>query len=452
MLTHLFILFFITLTASGSTQDLYIEQMHHRIAEQTETLPVNFTYFNNPFALETFDNPEIYAKCTGFVQYGIWWANRQSVDSRNVTELMFGARPLYDPDCRDINSEGESDMLVLDTRIRAELFGPKIGNVKTFGFIEADIFGEFETDTAIIFRIWHAFLRLSWPKHKLLIGQFWHPFSVVETFPPTITLDYGSPITPNSRNPQISYTYTNGRKEIMFSLMAQQQFVNDGPIGPSTLYLRNASLPIVVARGIYNDKEYVYAGWAAAFERIKPRLESNRGYKVHEAVNSFKATVFATITFEPLEVRQQLTYGQNATDLTMLGGYAVTSYNAATDERTYTNLNTITYWIDINIDKKTEPGVFMGIAKNLGARKPIIQCITDPKTGAQETTVYSPEPDVDSVFKCYPRIRFHTLPIEFALELQYSRATYGCLDEQARVKRLDPTHHLRMLFVSYFFF
>lgn len=418
--------------------------------DTTESRDVDFSFFNNPFALATFYDRVIKAKISGYVQYAAWWSNRQGIGDIDAVEVLFGDRHLFDPDCRDINAPGHANMLVLDTRLRAEFFGPTVLNASTFAFIECDAFGDGLTVNR--FRIWHAFLQLAWQNSELRLGQFWHPFSVVYTFPPTVTVDNGSPVTPNSRNPQIRYTIIRGNKKLLLAAAVQNQFVSDGPVGPNSIYLRNARVPILIARAVYDNKERIYAGAGILFQRLKPRLESDTGYHVNESINSAQATLFATIKFKPLEIRQQLTLAQNANNLNLLGGFAVTTVDPITDKRRYTNINAVSYWIDININRKIEPGVFMGIVKNLGARTDIIQCISDPATGIETGTLYSEGKDIDSVFKCLPRIRFHVLPIDFAFELEYTRATYGCIDDRGKVKNLDPVHHIRAMFASYYYF
>lgn len=435
---------------SHAGPEVYGPNVHTPIIDLSESQDVDFTFYNNPFAFKNFNETTMQAKYSGFIEYVAWWANRQGVGDGNVFELLYPERPLYDADCRDINARGHSAMTVLDTRIRTEFFGPHVLNASTFAFIESDVFG-FDI-TNLRFRLWHIFLQLTWKHSKLLLGQFWHPFSVINTFPPTITVDNGSPVTPNSRNPQIRYTIIHGNKALLIAALSQSQFASDGPEGHSSVYLRNAKVPLLVARAVYDDKEHIYAGIGVLFQRLKPRIESDTGYRVNESINSAQATLFATIKFDPLEIRQQLTFAQNGNYLNLLGGFAVTKIEPITDMRHYTNTNALSYWIDLNINRTIEPGVFMGIVKNLGAHKNIIQCTTDMSTGIETSTIYGLGTDINSIFKCYPRIRFHILPFDFAFEFEYTRATYGCINDQGKVKNLEPVNHMRALFASYYYF
>lgn len=420
------------------------------LVDSQESQDIDFSFFNNPYAFENFKKLAIKAKISGYTEYIAWWSNRQGVGDGDVFEIIFPERPEYDADCRDINARGQHSMTVLDTRFRGEFFGPHIFGASTFAFIESDVFG-FDF-TNLRFRIWHAFLQFSWQNSKLLLGQFWHPFSVVNTFPPTITIDNGSPVTPNCRNPQIRYTIIHGNKKLLIAALAQHQFASDGPDGHSSIYLRNARVPILVARAVYDNKNHIYAGIGALFQRLKPRIKSDTDYQVNESINSVQASLFATIKFEPLEIRQQLTFAQNGNNLNLLGGFAVTDVEPVTDLRHYTNINAISYWIDININRLIEPGIFMGVVKNMGARTNIIPCLKNPDTDIEISTIYSLGKDISTVFKCYPRIRFHILPVDFAFEFEYTRTTYGCIDEMGKVKNIEPVNHIRGLFASYYYF
>lgn len=420
------------------------------IFDETESQDIDFSFFNDPYAFNTFKELPIKAKFSGYLEYTAWWTSRQAEGDGDVFEILFPKRPIFDADCQDINAQGECNMTVMDTRLRAEFFGPHVLGAHTFGFIESDAFGQ--NLTKVRFRLWHAFLQLSWQHSKILLGQFWHPFSVVNTFPPTVSIENGSPVTPNSRNPQIRYTVSQGNKKLLLALVSQSTFASDGPIGHNALYLRNARVPILVARAVYDNAQHIYAGIGILFQRLKPRIESDTGYHVKESINSAQATLFATLKFASLEIRQQLTFAQNANNLNLLGGFGVTHIEPVTDMRHYANTNTLSYWADININKQIEPGLFIGIVKNFGARTPITPCIQNLQTQEEVSTLYGLGMDINTVFKCYPRIRLHMLPFDFALEVEITRATYGCINDFAKVKNREPTTNIRALFASYYYF
>jgi hypothetical protein len=424
------------------------------IVDMSESRDVDFSYFNDPYAFEKFRSGlPIKAKFGGYVQHSSWWDSRQGEEGGDGYVFVTPKPREFDVDCRDINARGEFNMSMIETRMRVELFGPKILGAKSFAYIETDFYGSNIVITRL--RLRHAFIELTWQEDKkVLLGQFWHPMFLVKTFPLVVSFDGGLPVTPFSRNPQIRYTYFGDKKELMIGAMTQLQFTSDGPIGFSSTYIRNSRMPELMIRGAY-DTDTLYAGIGLSFLRLKPRIESNKGFRVNEYINSLRATAFATLKFDPVEIRQQLCYAQNANDIAMFSGFAVTSVNPTTDERRYTNTSIVSYWMDININRQIEPGLFIGVSKNLGAHSNIIQCLIDPATHEEERTIYNFSDiasQCDTIFRVSPRIRFHILPVDFATEIEYTRSAFGCINNKARIENADPVSNTRLLFTAYFYF
>ncbi len=446
------------LTKVGMSSDGLAPDAATPIVDITESDEVDFSFFNDPYAFEKFrtDLP-IKAKFSGYVHHASWFDSRQGEQRGAGYVYFFPKAPLFDPDCRDVNAQGAANMTVLETRMRAEFFGPEILDAKTFAYIESDFFGfddliDLPGNSVVTrMRLRNAFVQMTWPHTKLLFGQFYHPMFVIKTFPFNVSLEAGAPISPFARNPQVRLVHYHEHYEFLFAAVAQLQFQSLGPIGLSSTYLRNARLPILVARAAY-EKKHFYGGIGATFQRLKPRIESNKGFAVNESIDSVQATAFSTIKFEPLEIRHQVTYAQNANDLLMIGGFAVSSIESTTDKRRYTNLNTLSYWMDININRRFEPGLFIGILKNLGSHRNIIQCIPNLQTGQEEQTIYTFGEGIDTLFKVSPRIRVHILPIDFAAEVAYTRATYGCINDRGKVKNTCPVANTRLIFAAYYYF
>lgn len=420
------------------------------IVDAAESRDVDFSFFNDPYAFEKFRDLPIKAKFGGFVQYSSWWDSRQVNAVADGYVCLFPLPKLFDVDCKDINARGDANGGFLETRLRGEFYGPKVLGAESYAYLESDFIGSGVVANRL--RIRHALMKFTWPNgSEILLGQYWNPAFEVRCYPLTVSFGVGEPNAVFARNPQIRYRYAKDHKEFILAAVAQIDAVNTGPIGPSSTYLRDSRLPMLYARGAY-DSERVYAGALVSFERLVPRLASNKGYRVNESINSAVALLFAKVIFGSLEIRQNLIFSQNANNLVLLGGYGVTSVNPATDERKYTNLNTLTYWMDINIKRKIEPGLFIGIAKNLGAHKDVIPCITSPSTGVQEATVYGLGVDIDTLVRIVPRVRWHILPVDFCAEIEVIRAAYGCLNEKAQVKNTDPTTNIRLLFTTYYYF
>lgn len=424
-------------------------QGNQAVVDPTESRDIDFTFFNDPYAFENFQNFPIKAKFGGYIQYSSWWDSRQNVSAGDGYILLFPQPKLFDVDCNDINARGEYNAGFLETRLRGEFYGPEVVGAESYAYLETDFFGSGIVINRL--RIRHAFMKLTWKPSEVLLGQFWNPMFEPRCYPLTLDFAAGEPNAIFARNPQIRYTYAGNNKEFILAAAAQIDFGNTGPIGVSTTYLRNSRIPMLYARGAYDSKQ-VYAGIGIGFQRLVPRLQSNKGYRVHESINSAVAFLFAKVIFDALEIRQNIIFAQNANNIVLLGGFGVTCVNPTTDERKYTNINNFAYWIDFNINRKIEPGLFMGISKNLGARKDVIQCIKDPATGIEEATIYGLGLTINTLFKIAPRVRFHVLPVDFAAEIEYSRAAYGCLDNKARVQNTDPVRNVRLLLTTFYYF
>jgi hypothetical protein len=79
---------------------------------------------------------------------------------------------------------------------------------------------------------------------------------------------------------------------------------------------------------------------------------------------------------------------------------------------------------------EVEPGLFMGISKNIGASHKIIPSITDPHTGKTERLIYDYDfENIDFVYRVSPRIRWFLKPFIFAGELEITGARYGNITE-----------------------
>ena len=98
-------------------------------------------------------------------------------------------------------------MLSVQTRLVGKITGPDAFGAKTSGYIEAEFFGTSDADVNG-FRLRHAYVKLNWTTTELLIGQFWHPMFITESFPEVVSFNTGAPFQPFNRSPQIRVTQT----------------------------------------------------------------------------------------------------------------------------------------------------------------------------------------------------------------------------------------------------
>ena len=136
----------------------------------------------------------------------------------------------------------------------------------------------------------------------------------------------------------------------------------------------------------------------------------------------------------------------------MLGGYVVKCLNPDTNEQTYTNIRTMSYWIDFNLDKKISPGLFGGYTRSLGAAGPVIPSYTNPLTGITESLVYARGGKIKYMARLVPRIRFNIKPFVFGSEIEWTRTGFGTMMPSGRIENVIPVSNVRFILASYFFY
>ncbi|MGM0497262.1 MAG: hypothetical protein ACQESJ_05045, partial [Bacteroidota bacterium] len=110
--------------------------------------------------------------------------------------------------------------------------------------------------------------------------------------------------------------------------------------------------------------------------------------------------------------------------------------------------------------EKFQLGLFAGLTKNLG----VSEAMHDPETETAPGPGEGPGPDrsdyifgfgtdIESLYRISPRVIFNSGKTRFALETEYTSATFGAgFDENAVPTNTHTTSNLRVLFSSYYFF
>ena len=373
------------------------------------------------YAQEKKEAPKFGISFSGFVKTDIFYDSRQTVNIREGHFLLYPDAVNLDALGNDINSKGSFNMLSIQTRIKGAISGPDAFGAKTSGVIEADFFGNASSglDDVNGFRLRHAFAKLNWSKTELMIGQYWHPMFIAESFPDVLSFNTGSPFQPFSRNPQIRLTYTSGITSLIAVAYSQRDFQGTGPDGASTKYQRNAGIPATHLQFQIKPAAGHLFGAGIDFKVIKPELFTvvnvNQKYISNEKLASLSAIGFMKLKFKPLIIKAEGIYAQNAFDMTMLGGYAVKGItNPAYGTRSFTNLNTFAFWTDlITTGEKFRAGLFIGYTENLGAN--------DEIKGA----IYARGSNIAKVERIAPRVVFQSGKMTFAIEQEVTRAHYG---------------------------
>lgn len=376
-------------------------------------------------------------KFSGFVKTDIIYDTRQASAANAIREGHFYLYPddvLYDAQGNDLNANPSFHILNIQTRLRGDITGPDAFGAKTSGAIEAEFFGTSESDLNG-FRLRHAYILMDWRHVTLLTGQYWHPMFIAESFPGTISFNTGAPFTPFSRNPQVRITGKLGAVSLTAAAWSERDFVSSGPDGNSSKYMRNSGMP-----GLHFQMKIaagdIFTTWAGVnYKRIRPELRTSVNAETDVMVGSLSAFGNIRIRTKPLNIALMGVYSQNASDMVMIGGYAVSEITDQVNQfREYTTLNTANLWIDASTTgKKVAFGLFSGYSKNLGS----VEIITGPAYGRGS--------DIDHLFRISPRVMITEGKLSFAGEVEATTAAYGTMGSDGRVSGTRSVTNIRLL-------
>jgi hypothetical protein len=393
------------------------------------------TFIINGTAQDTEQNWGI--KFSGYIKTDFIYDTRQSSAANSIREGHFFLYPddvLYDDNMNDLNANPSFHILNIQTRLRGDITGPDAFGAKTSGAIEAEFFGTSESDLNG-FRLRHAYVQMEWKKVTLLTGQYWHPMFIAESFPGTLSFNTGAPFTPFSRNPQIRMTVRLGEVRLSLAAFSQRDFTSAGPDGNSSKYMRNSGMP-----GL-NFQVRIPAGdiltaWAGVdYKKIRPEIKTSANVETDVMVGSFSAFANLKIRTKPLTIAMMGVYSENASDMVMIGGYAVSEISDPVNQfKNYMTLNTSSFWVDMGTNgKKITFGLFSGYSKNLGSGDNITE------------TVYGRGNNIDHLFRVSPRIMVTEGKLSFAGELETTNAAYGTMQSDGTVADTHNVTNLRVL-------
>jgi hypothetical protein len=383
---------------------------------------------------------------SGFVKTDVFYDSRQSVGIREGHYLLFPKAPQTDPDGDDVNDRPNFNILSVQTRVAGKITGPDALGAKTSAYIEAEFFGTSDADLNG-FRLRHGYLKLEWPHSELMVGQFWHPMFVTESFPDVVSFNTGAPFQPFNRSPQIRFTRKLGAMSLVATALAQRDFLSNGPDGTTSAYLRNAALPelnLKLQYGSKNDarKTETVAGFGADVMKLSPRIVTAAGYETDESLTGLAAMAFFKQKRPKWTWKAEAVWGQNLHHLTMLGGYAVR--NVVDEVRmdwAYTPIGTLSFWSEIMTNGSPwQTGLFAGYSKNLGSPHEI--------TGAN----YARGFNIDELYRLSPRLVYNVGKLRFAGEAELTAASYGTPDLFGKVRDARFVRNLRLLLAAYYFF
>jgi hypothetical protein len=377
---------------------------------------------------------------SGFVKTDFMYDSRQTVAFREGHFLLYPSPVVSDKFGTDINAKANFNILSIQTRLLGKITGPDALGAKTSGLIEGEFFGTSDADISG-FRIRHAYLKMDWTTSSLLIGQYWHPMFVVEMYPGVVSFNTGAPFQAFSRNPQIRFSYNIDMVKLIVAAISQRDFQSNGPGGFSSLYLRNSIVPNLHAQLQYSSGGNML-GFGVDYKTLTPRLVTTKNVATDATISSIGFLGYAKLTLDPVTIKAEGTYGENLSDLLMLGGYAIQSADTVTGIESYLALKSYSLWGEISTGKDVEFALFAGYSKNLGAKENL--------TG----TYYGRGTDIDNLLRISPRVVWNTGKVRFSTEYEYTSAKYGTPNSlnKGKVGNLKSVVNTRLLFAVFYFF
>jgi hypothetical protein len=391
--------------------------------------------------LSAQNEKQINVKFHGFVKVDYFYDNRQTVAARAGHFLLFPKAADFDINGEDINASPMFNILAIQTRVKSAITGPDILGAKSSALIEAAFFGHTNADINGL-RLRHAFIKLNWDNTELLMGQYWHPMFVTSCFPGVYSFNTGAPFQPFSRNPQIRLTYGKDFKFIG-TLYSQRDFNSKGPNGTSCEYMRNSGVPSMNFQWQAGSGA-IFGGAGVDFKILRPALEWN-GEKYEENLTALSFLGFVKYATEKLHVKLEGTYGENMTDLLMIGGMA--DYTDSPEDPSFdgfTNFSSLAVWGDLMYDLgNVEIGLFGGYAQNLGIDQPFYEIY------------YSLDANIASMWRGSVRSAWKKGPVKFGLEFEVTESQYGILEQgetKLDISDIDPVRNYRLLLFGMYSF
>ena len=386
---------------------------------------------------------ELNTKAVKFVPYG-FIRNDFYFDSRENFETASGLFYIIPKD-RELNAFGEdineitsSRFLSIATRLGLKVYAQKpILGAELMAQVETDFAG-FSTNTTM-FRIRQAYMKMSWKKWDLTLGQTWHPM-FGEVVPEIQSLATGSPFQPFNRSPQLRLDWKLSKTvRVYLAGLYQLQYTSWGPEGGSTAYQNHGKVP-----ELYFGLDWKKNGWivgaGADLLHIHPRevvevkvnADSSYRHTVDEKLTSLSLTAFMKYTTpnKKFSIRAKTVYGENMSHLLLLSGYGVSKV-LPDGSFEYTNIRNSTSWMNFVYGDKWQVGFFAGFMKNLGS---------DDKLYSPETTYIFGYNNLDKVFRLSPMLCYNLKRWTFGVEYEMTSAFYG--DLKLETGKVENTHQV----------
>jgi hypothetical protein len=362
---------------------------------------------------------KVEAQLYGFIRNDIFYDTRQMIGAGETLVPLYPKDRLLDVNGADINDASRFHMLSIVSRAGLNLKGPELLGAKTSGILEGEFFGATEGGINE-FRLRHAYVMLDWEKTQLGIGQYWHPFVVLEALPNVANYGTGAPVYALNRNPQVRLTHKlTDHLKVIAAVHSQRDFT------PNNEPFRNSGMPAAHLQLQYKTQNFT-AGIAGQYENLKPKISSGTpAIKSNERVQNLSFMAYTKLNTKPLQVTLAGYLMQDASSFVQLGG--IVGYQTSpTAVETYKPMNTHSFWMDLqqNSKGKLAVGLFTGYVRNNGVKDPVEGAVATTygvTTNWGAVSATKGGRTVNYMYKFIPRLDF-TLSKALKFRLEYDRS------------------------------
>ncbi len=390
-------------------------------------------------------------KFYGQIRADLFYNSRSNSETVDGLFYMYPRDHKYDDFGNDLNAKPDGSLYTMYSRLGVNVTGPKLagGKIATSGCIEVDFRGG-GTNYYMI-RLRQAYLNLAWNKSQLLVGQTWHPF-YGDVAPEILNLNMGAPYQPFSRAPQIRYRFTDNAFRLTATLLWQSQYLSVGPASNVSMetataksqnYIKNSCVPEIAIGLDYKENKWI-AGIGADITSIVPRTQAEyngKVAKVTERITSLSAEAHLKFKSAKWLVAAKTVLGNNFTQASGVGGYAITGIDEVTGEQQYAPVKVSASWLNVAYGDKWRPALFLGYLKNLGAGKPVMGILG---TGVGD--------GLDRLATATAELTYNLPHWKFGMEYMLCNAWYGTIGDKGKVQDTHSVMNHRVVMTAIFQF
>ena len=390
--------------------------------------------------------PKNHFKLYGFIRNYFIYDSRESVSG---TADLFYYLPKDESikDGIDINDESSFRFVALTSRLGVDVTGYSIGNVHFGAKIEGDFYAGlsnssnanatvyFPSNTKITgtaqARMRQAYATITWKdlpmgendkaQVGLKIGQGWHPMAA--DFPHLFSLEVGAPFGPFSRTPLVQMDANLGDHWfISAAAIWQMQYLSNGPVGGSALYMKYGKTPEAYAALGYKTKNFLVKAGVDVLS-IKPRVfgeADGKTVRVSDRKTSLLGYAYAQYSYKKFAVKAKTVFGEGGEHMNLMSGYAKIGENPD-GSWNYASLRNSSSWLSLIYGKKWQGVLFLGYMKNFG----LAEAASGPIAKSDVYFCTNGFSNINQIYRINPQLIYNIGKLNVGLEYQWTSVQYG---------------------------